>query len=453
MKQADGIMRRCSEEELKQLCTAARWTAIRFSSTILALILLLSLSSPAQSFPLERINISGSRRYSPQMIASALGLRTGQQTSQRQLEAASQRLTASGLFSSVEFRFGWTGKAAVVNFELRDNTTLLPVGFENFVWFSPNELTTTIKKRLPLFTGVVPLSGDFNRQILESLDSILKRRNIRGRVVQVPQGPTAGPPHAMFYRVAGHEITTTSADFPGAIHANPVALAEVAKYVTRSLYERSTIDAFIERRLQDIYETQGYLAAKISVPHVRVLSSSPEQTRIALLTSVAEGRQYKLSDIKWAGNQAYGSDELTRAMSHSLGQVANLSKFRDQLAAVRELYGQKGYLRANFTVSPEMKTNSTSVFKVAVHERDQYRTGKVLFSGLDPASADKILAAWKLRAGDIYDSSYASKFMNEDMNKLVPEELTWEWSKREDIHEDLKSVDLYLQVSFKKREM
>jgi outer membrane protein assembly factor BamA len=441
VKRAKGIRVKCRQE------------AIRFSSAILLLILLLSITSLSQSFPLERINISGSRRYSPQMIASALRLRTGQQTSQAQLEAASRRLTASGLFSKVEFRFGWTGKAAVVNFELRDNTTLLPVGFENFVWFSPNELTTTIKKRLPLFTGVVPLSGDFNRQILESLDSILKRRNIRGRVVQLPQGPTAGPPHAMFYRVDGHKITTVSADFPGAIHANAVALGEVEKYVTRSMYERSAIEAFTERRLKDIYETQGYLAAKIGVPEVRVLSSEPEQTRITLLTRVVEGRQYQVGGIQWAGNQAYGTDELTRAMSHSIGQVANLSKFRDQLAAVRELYRQKGYLRANFTVSLEIKTNATAVFKVTVHEGDQYRTGKVLFSGLDPANSDEILAAWKLRAGDAYDSTYVSKFMNKDMNKLVPEELTWEWTKREDVHEDLKTVDLYLQVDFKKREM
>jgi hypothetical protein len=43
--------------------------------------------------------------------------------------------------------------------------------------------------------------------------------------------------------------------------------------------------------------------------------------------------------------------------------------------------------------------------------------------------------------------------MNEDMNKVVPEDLTWEWTKREDVHEDLKTVDLYIEVNFKKREM
>jgi Surface antigen variable number repeat len=420
---------------------------------LITLLFFASTAASAQSFPLVRINITGSHRYTPRALASALKLRTGQQTSQKQLEAASQQLTASGLFSNVEFRFGWAGDGAVVNFDLRDNANLLPVDFENFVWFFPNELATAMKQRLPLFTGVVPLSGDFNQQILRALEQILAARKIEGRVVQIPQGPADGPPRAMFYRVEDHQVTTNCCEFVGTEHADTVALGEIARYVSKIRYEKSEVNRFIRTRLKDIYDSRGYLAAKAPDPQVKVTAQGPRHTTIALTVRVAEGLQYKLGDVTWTGNHAYTASELNEALQPTISKAVNLSRFRDQLSVIRDLYAKRGYLHARLDLVPQITRQSTANITVNVHEGDQYRTGKVFFSGLDPAYADNVLKAWTMRAGEIYDATYPTQFMNHDLNKVIPENLSWDWTRREDLHEDTKTVDLYLNVTFKPREM
>jgi outer membrane protein insertion porin family len=442
----------CSERDRRpSLRSHSALTTAKAFTVVLATTLLLSSLCPAQSFPLGRINISGSRRYTPQALAAALNLRTGQQTSQKQLEAASQRLTASGLFSNIEYRFGWAGDGAVVNFELRDNTNLIPVDFENFVWFTPNELATAIKRRLPLFTGVVPLSGDFNEQIIRALESILKSQKIEGRVVQIAHGSVNGAPQAMFYRVNDHQISINCCDFVGINHADPVALGEVARYIAKSPYEKSAVNTFIRTRLKEIYDSAGYLAAQIADPQVKISTQNPLETAIALSVQVTEGSHFKLAGVKWSGNHQFSSDELTAALSPALGEPANPVRLRDQLASVGELYSRRGYLRTTFEIVPQLKANGTATFVVQVKEGEQYRTGKVLFSGLDPRVADKALEAWTMKAGDIYDGTYPAQFMNHELNRVVPEDLEWEWTRREDIHEDAKSVDLYLDVTFKPR--
>src|SRR4051795_11230364 len=83
-------------------------------------------------FPLVQVNISGSNRYSNTQILSALGLRTGQTIVQKDLEDASARLGSTGLFSLVKFRFGMVGSGVVANFDVADNTELVPVFFRSF---------------------------------------------------------------------------------------------------------------------------------------------------------------------------------------------------------------------------------------------------------------------------------------------------------------------------------
>jgi outer membrane protein insertion porin family len=428
---------------------------MKFSRPIV-LLLLLALPGAAQRkeerhFPLVQVNVSGSQRYSPAAIISALGLRVGQQATQDQLQAGSQTLANSGLFSLVQFRFGWAGNGVVANYELTDSPQLVPIDFENFVWFSPNELATAIKKKLPLFTGVVPLSGTFRDDVTSALQKILEEKSIQGQVTSIPHGALNGPIQAMLYRVDGHQIKVTNADFPGADHADKLSLSEIGKYVGNTNYEKSVVEGYVSSRLQDIYENIGYLNAHFEPPQIKVLSTAPDHTEISITTNVSEGAQYKYAGVTWDGNTVVTTTDLSAALKFPPGQIASVPKFRERLAGVRQLYGQHGYIGIKMDFTPTLAADNTATFNVKLREGTQYRLGTVEFKGVDQLTVGKVLSTWGLKSGEIYDDNYPRFYMSTSFGKFVSEKFEWQWRNREVIHDDTKIVDLLIEVEFKPR--
>ena len=426
---------------------------MRLSTVPLVFFLLVSLAAFAQKvdprhFPLEQINVNGSQRYSSQAIVAATGLHPGQQASQAELEQVSAKLGNSGLFSLVEFRFGWANKGVVATFNVTDATQLVPIGFENLVWFSSNELAMAIKQKLPLFTGVVPLAGDYKDQIAVALQQILAEHKLNGTVVALPQG-AVGQITSMLYRVEGNEIKVTTCEFPGADHANQLQLFELAKYIMAMRYEKSYVDSALQTRLKDIYETDGYLDARFERTELKILSSSPERTEIGLNTKVNEGQQYKVAGVQWSGNTVYSPDDLTAALKFPAGQIASIPKFRDALTNIRRLYGRQGYLGVNVDFVPKLSPDGTAQFSVTLREGPQYAVGKVNVVGVDPTLIAKVMAEWKLKPGDVYDASYPQLFMLTKFGKYAPNS-RWVWRNQESIHDDTKTVDLQIEVQLRK---
>lgn len=399
-------------------------------------------------FPLVQINVSGSQRYSNQAIVAYLGLRTGQQVSQKELEAASQKLADSGLFSLVQFRFGMAGNGVVANFDLADNTKLVPIEFENLVWFSPNELTTTIKQKLPLFSGVVPLSGSFNEQIREALQAVIQSKGIQGTVTSLPMG-RLGDISSMLYKVEGNEIRVTDCEFAGAENGDRLELFELTKYLGKVKYEKSFVNAAIQSRLKDMYDAKGYLGARFGEPVVRVGSTAPDHTDVALTVAVAEGRPFTFAGIEWKGNTVYSADELLKVTKMKPGQVAAIPKFRQDLDSVKILYGRKGYLGVKMEFTPVLAVDNTAVFNVELREGKQYRLGKIDATGVPAGVLSKMAAEWQIKPGDIYDASYPQLYMATKFGKYIPQPLRWEWHNREVIHDDTQTVDLLIEVEIK----
>lgn len=207
-------------------------------------------AAPPDHFLLSQVNATGSQRYSQGEIVAALQLKPGTQVSQKDLQDASQRLGNSGLFQLVKYQFGWRGNGVVATFDLSDATGFIPVGFENFVWFTPAELNAQIKSRLPLYSGMVPLAGDFKDQVQNALQQSLAARNLHGSVTAIPQGPLNGPVRTMLFSVEGNTVRIASCELTGADHATKTALDDLISTLRQSNYQASFVDTSVPSRLK-----------------------------------------------------------------------------------------------------------------------------------------------------------------------------------------------------------
>jgi hypothetical protein len=89
-----------------------------------------------------------------------------------------------------------------------------------------------------------------------------------------------------------------------------------------------------------------------------------------------------------------------------------------------KLYGAQGFL--DFTAVPDTQgqADATVMLLVTIHEGPQYRMGELkIFAKKE--LADRLMEAWRLPKGAVFDSSYLDKYVGE-VSPLLPQGLTRE---------------------------
>jgi outer membrane protein assembly factor BamA len=163
--------------------------------------------------------------------------------------------------------------------------------------------------------------------------------------------------------------------------------------------------------------------------------------------TVTPGQPYKLSRLEWSGNREISTETLQSMVRLAAGQLANTVQLSDNLAAVKTLYGSRGYL--NVSIKPETQFDEaagTVAIRVEIKEDNVYRMGDLEFRGIDNSLTAKLRAAWKLRQGDVYDSTYLREYLAQ-ANKLLPAALDWEVTPHVTANVRDKTVDVDLQYT------
>jgi hypothetical protein len=95
---------------------------------------------------------------------------------------ANNLLSSPGLFKNLSYNIKGTTDKAVLTFTVSEQKWTMPVAFDNFVWFTDEELREAIKRRVPAFDGTAPERGNVTEQIKQALQDLLRERKIEGTV-------------------------------------------------------------------------------------------------------------------------------------------------------------------------------------------------------------------------------------------------------------------------------
>ncbi|HVI78096.1 MAG TPA: POTRA domain-containing protein, partial [Candidatus Acidoferrum sp.] len=243
------------------------------SKFLSSLLVALSLSTPVRSFPqsqkpltqmpvsarqLIAIKVVGSKRFSEQEIAAASGLQLGTPVNDEDFKKAARRLGDMGVFLDIAYSYSYSSAGTKLEFHVTDADKFVPVRFEDFVWFSDEELMRRIKEHAPLFDGQLPLSGRLPQEVDDVLQAMLVERSIPGHVEYVRSGKSDGPIDSIVYSVADVAIQIRNVEFTGAAESEIPVLKEAAKRVFDREYSRSILHALVEHQLLPVYHSRGY---------------------------------------------------------------------------------------------------------------------------------------------------------------------------------------------------
>jgi len=230
-----------------------------------------SHASSVSAYKLTQIKVTGTKRYTPEQIVAFSGLRPGENVSEENFKDIVQRLGETGMFTNVAYSFSFSPAGTKVEFQLADNDKLVPVEFDNFVWFSDQALIEKMQKYVPLFRGEMPISGNLPDKVTDALQFVLAGRGLEKARVEVNRhgDEEAGTIDRVIYSISGVEIHIRNMEFPGAGTAELPLLTRAAQRAQGGDYERSKLRMFARLDLTPVYLRKGKLRAKFGEPQAR----------------------------------------------------------------------------------------------------------------------------------------------------------------------------------------
>jgi outer membrane protein insertion porin family len=402
--------------------------------------------SPLPASPpgkLIAVHVAGSRRFSEAEIVRASGLAVGKVVSEPTLKDAASRLGATGLFAEVKYRYTTRGPDLTAEFQVSDALNLLPCKFENFVWFSDDELRSKLHAQVPLFNGEVPPIGNQQEKLAAALEGLLKARGIKGRVQSTPLGREGGPIEAIQFRVEGVAIAIQQVNFKGAAQIETTALQAAVQPLLGKGYEQTFVSSFAASNLTPFYGQRGYLRVVFGSPAARIVKTGATGTSVAVTITINEGQQYRLRETHWTGNTVVASSELAKSIHMNPGEPVNTTQLQTDLEGIQDAYAAKGYLLAVVTPKPTLDDAArTARYELLVREGDLFRMGKLEITGIEPFRVASLKKKCRLKAGDPYDKNYWNGFIRDSSLYLATTPAGWKVDFKQSINEAAKTVDV-----------
>jgi outer membrane protein assembly factor BamA len=412
---------------------------------------------PASARQLIAIKATGSKRFPEEAIAAATGLQMGAAVSDDDFKKAARRLGDMGVFTDIAYSFSYSSAGTKLELHVTDAGKFVPAHFEDFVWFTDEELRKRIKEHAPLFDGELPLFGRLADEVSDVLQAMLVENSIPGHVEYQRVGKQDGPVESITYHVNDVLIEVRNIEFAGAAAADVPALEAAGRRLPEHEYSRSRLDQLVQRQLLPVYFERGYLKAQFGEPQPKVVKQPAAETEdgarnhtiVDVMFAVTPGQQYKLKSLQWSGNHEFPTETLQKMVRAELGQPANTVRLGDNVKDIQKLYGSRGFISA--TIKPEATFDDaagTVAIRLDVTEGSIYHMGELEFRGLDNSLMAKLRGAWKIRFGEVYDSTYLSEYLPA-AHKLLPPTLDWDVAPHVTANMRDKTVDVDLIYSVK----
>ena len=433
-------------------------TRARVVAYVLVCLSLIADSRPLRAqkvqYVIDQITVEGTTRFSKSQIALASGLKPGQPADEPVLSAAAERLAKTGEFSEVQYRYTTLAGKMTVRFKVIDSPKTLACTFDNFVWFTPDELERAVRAEVPLYDARMPFDSEVPQATAQALEHLLAQHHISATVSFLPASKSLGaPPTALLFSAKGNMPPVTAVEFTGGPLEPELFNLQKSRLIGHP-FSAFYAHLMAESDLDAIYHNHAYLRAHFSDPQVTFVpgANDSDPGSIKLVFAVSPGALYAWHGADWQGNAVYAPPDLDGYLAMKEGEPAAADKIAAGEDTVRQAYGKKGYITATVASRQNLDDAAHQVhYSYQVSEGSQYRMGTFSVFGYDDNNAQRFRKMWQLKPGDIYDASYIREFAKKAIPVPAGTNLSGANPPRSKIasvpHRDTLVVDVTLSLS------
>ena len=386
--------------------------AIVAALSIFFAALSLRAQTPAANSPpsstIASIKVTGAHKFPADQIIAASGLKTGDIVTAEQIQEATNRLSALGIFSAVNFRYTSKGNAINLEFQVQEAPTY-PISFDNFPWFTSAEIGEAIRNQVGLFTGEAPGDGTMIDQMAAVIENLLASQKIKGSVTHQLLAAAVGESMEMQFRVEGVPLRIQSVQFGDSMATNSERLRDRVPDIKGQPYSLFAVQVFENEHVRPLYASKGFLRAQIGPPQTHLIPdiNDPKETAVELSIPINPGPVYSWKGVSWQGNFAVESPSLDATVELKPGDVADGMKIEALWQKIESYYGQHGYLDMKLNAEPQFDEAAHQIsYRVGISEGPQYRMGDMVITGLSLDAEKRLRQAWQIAPGQIFDDGY-----------------------------------------------
>jgi outer membrane protein assembly factor BamA len=383
------------------------------------LFLIAAVPAFAQTAKVVGVKVTGSARFTSEQIAPVSEIRPGDMVSRDDIQAAADHLGQIGRFLNVRYRFNSRGQDVEVEFQLED-APAFPVSFDNFPWFTDEEIVEALKQSVPLFDGTAPGQGAILEAMKGTLDELLQRRGVTAVVEFTELGRADGDGMMMQFRAVGASMRVAAVQFSDPLAQESRRVRERLDDIVGKPYSRFAAELFLREQVRPIYFERGHLRVHFGRPEARFTGdpNKPLPDQVTLVVSIEPGPAYNWAGAEWSGIAAFGAEPLNATLALTIGELANGNKIHAALERVRGEYTSRGYLDVDIQAEPEFSESEAggirlykALYRINVTEGAVYRMGELIVTGLSVTGERRLIAAWKIPGGEYFNQLLFEDFV------------------------------------------
>lgn len=366
------------------------------------------------------VKASGSKKFTSGDIARLGGIAPGSVVTREDIQASADRLGGLGWFNNVQYKFNTTRDGVEIEFTVED-AAAVPVTFDNFPWFTDQELGEAIRAEAGFFDGTAPDGGDGVDNMKSALQKLCAARGIRGDVTATLLAAPGEAGMVQQFHLNGPLTRVGAVEFSDPQLRAEKHVAERLTDVVGKPYSRFALDLFAYEYVRPIYLSQGYLRVRFAPVEARFAGDrkQPVADSVVAKVTVETGPVYKWAGAAWSGNAAFDDASLNKMVGLSPGDAADGNKIEAAWGRLENEYGKRGYIEAKVERQAAFDEAAAKVsYRVAITEGIQYRVGQMVITGLSLAGERQLLAAWALPRGEVFNKQYYEDFVASGARKI-----------------------------------
>jgi outer membrane protein insertion porin family len=142
-------------------------------------------------------------------------------------------------------------------------------------------------------------------------------------------------------------------------------------------------------KVRELYRSRGYKDVQVGEPKLSVVGQGGKR-KLRLDIPVVEGERWKLGEITIEGNNFFSDEVLLRQFKRPRGGWLRSKVIEDGVKAIDEAYRNTGHIFARVETELRERENRIADLLVKIQEGDQYRVGRLEFTG-NTRTRDKVL--------------------------------------------------------------
>jgi len=394
----------------------------------------------ANRWPIQSLTVEGNHNYTQEQVLAVAALKLGQLAGKTEFEAARDRLSATGVFETVSYKFapGADGKTYAASFQVVEVDPAYPIRFED-LGIADQDLTAYLRGKDPLFAPRLAATKQLLERYTKWIQEYVTAHNGKDKVI-VKVMPLSGDQFVIVFRPARAEPAVAEIAFEGnEVLPTTMLQKAIAEVAVGAPYHEDRFRQLLDAAVRPLYDARGRI--RVSFPKVTV-QNAQDVEGLAVKVTVDEGVTYNLGNVRIEGAATVKPEDLLKTGKFQTGDLANFDDVGQGVDRMKKMMKHQGYLRNDVEIVRKIDDAKKTVDLVLrVNEGPQFLFGTLNITGLDLNGEAAIKKMWTLKEGKPYNPDYADYFLGRVREEGVFDNLG-ETRSESKINEQAHTVDV-----------